>query len=365
MCAKAAVTDGESAMLHALCFIGAMHLVASKNSSFFGNESLDQRVLQAAMLHKSKALSLMNGLLADPDQAIAESSIITVSLFAALEGIGGDIASAEIHSRGLARMVELRGGLSALNPNVIGDIYTSDTKTAAVGLSKPIFPLTEYWKQRIDQLSSDDFTPGLVSPSLATRFFDPDLIQIFHPQILRTFRFIRHLINYTEYAKRKKGSQSLPGYTSGEFAVAEHLLLSFPYEGHPINTMNDQVQECTRIATLLYCNLALWTCPSYFALVKSLVINLRQAILKLDFSLCGRIYPDLMLWILFMGCFAAEGRTERSWFIIFVADVAKSLGLRQWPEVKRLLVKFFYVERTLKAPFVKVWDELFLILDDS
>jgi len=276
-----------------------MHLVASRlggaDLALLGPEDYERKIAQHAIMHKSKALSLMNQVLADPNRAITESSIITVSLLFALEGVGGDLGSAEIHSRGLARMVDIRGGLSALAPNVVGDIYTSDTKTVAVGLTKPDFPLTDYWKQRLDLLSSTNFEPGPVLPLVATRFFDPDLVQIFHPDMLRNFRYMRHLINYTEFSKSRRCSKPIAPYSTGEYTVAEHVLLSFPFEGHSITTTNEHVQECTRIAAILYCNLALWTCPNYFALIKALAINLRQAILKLDFSLCGRIYPDLML----------------------------------------------------------------------
>lgn len=363
------MSSGEPALMNAICFTGALHqIVCQMNSldmSAVKPQSIEQKSLQNAMKHKAKTLAEMNKALSDNKQAISNASLVCVSLLRGLEGVTGDRDAITAHTYGLKRMVELRGGLDNIDDLLAADILTSDTKVCLIDLSQPSFPLSPSWQERYRQLSATEFIPH--SPSLTYlgyRFFDPDIASILDPEMLQILHYFRHLINYVEQTASKEKQLPNDTYTSGEFLTAESLLLSFPYEGHSILNMNGRIQECCRIAVLLYSNSALWNIPSYFALKQGLVRNFRNALKELDLEDCQACFPDLLLWLLFLGSWASEQQLERTWYVHRLARVVQNLGLVTWEDTRLQLQGFFYVDRLLNKPWGRLFDEVKLLGED-
>lgn len=79
--------------------------------------SSDGRTSEKALYHLSQTLSQVQMRLNSPD-AIADSSIAMVVSLISQEQIGSQLDNAEIHAKGLQKMVQLRGGVSSLEENM-------------------------------------------------------------------------------------------------------------------------------------------------------------------------------------------------------------------------------------------------------
>lgn len=143
-------------------------------------------------------------------------------------------------------------------------------------------------------------------------------------------------------------------YGLDELTALEHKLLFLPHETGLI-----ELEECLRVALLLYSNLALWKTPLYLGWVRSLAHKLKSAILTLDSqnqSLDQSVH-QLLLWMLCLGGQAMSGQDvlEREWWTSKLQLIIQNLNLTEWQEVVEVLKGFFYVERISERPWVRVW----------
>jgi hypothetical protein len=58
-------------------------------------------------------------------------------------------------------------------------------------------------------------------------------------------------------------------------------------------------------------------------------------------------YPGILLWVLLVGCAAAVKRSERSYFMMFLAKVGIFTELRCWFETESAILKFIAVQQRL------------------
>lgn len=86
-------------------------------------------------------------------------------------------------------------------------------------------------------------------------------------------------------------------------------------------------------------------------LVDSLVYTLEETGLENTYPL------RILLWLLFVGGSAAEGRRSRRWFLVHTSRSLHSLKVDSWESVKNALLVFPYVEEC-GEPFRRLWDEI-------
>jgi hypothetical protein len=69
-------------------------------------------------------------------------------------------------------------------------------------------------------------------------------------------------------------------------------------------------------------------------------------------------YPtNVLLWFLFVGGAAAEGRRNRQWFLGQISQTLRKLDLNSWQSTQGLLTVFPYVEEC-EGSYKKIWEEL-------
>jgi hypothetical protein len=56
------------------------------------------------------------------------------------------------------------------------------------------------------------------------------------------------------------------------------------------------------------------------------------------------------------------GQRERPWFVAALAKVSRTLQLRNWIQVRSLLVRFYYMDRVFQESFRKIWNEVELLV---
>jgi hypothetical protein len=304
------------------------------------------------MRHKSLALSSLNQLLTTSPGEISEASILTVTVLLLNEAIFGNVEAVMAHRRGLKQMVQIYGGEEVLGPEVATVLHLADGKGALVGETVPVFGLRPYVRHRFERvvagvrlLGNDD-----MFSAVGARFFEPVLGERMSAGVHECLVYARHLVGVVERYGGKGGDAGL--YGIDDFTAMEHRLLCLPFE-----IVLDELEECVRIALLLYLNLSLWKTPFYFGWVHILVSKLKIALLALDLQDQGLGVHQLVLWMLFLGTHATsdEDTVEMSWWISKLRLVIQTLGLTESVGFAQVLEGFFYVDRISRSQRERVW----------
>lgn len=67
---------------------------------------------------------------------------------------------------------------------------------------------------------------------------------------------------------------------------------------------------------------------------------------------------NLIFWILSIGGIAASKPSTRQWFLITLKKILPALHLRSLDEAKKVLERFFWIDRVLSNQFADFWNEL-------
>jgi hypothetical protein len=65
-----------------------------------------------------------------------------------------------------------------------------------------------------------------------------------------------------------------------------------------------------------------------------------------------------LLWVLFMGGIASDGRVQRQWFQEQASKTRTALGLDSWSAARQLLIKFPFTGADCELHYRKFWSEL-------
>ena len=358
-CCSTAVQENSAALLHAICYTAAAHeavardvldnplkLLKTSHPTFSTQED--------TLRHKALSLNLLSKQLTqDPDDiSITEAPILCVTVLLAAEAILGDSAALIAHTNGLIRMIELFGGEELLSPTAATHVNLVDVKSAVVRQMRPSFPLRPDLRRRFDDLSAEFFQPEDATLFfVGSRFLSQPLSGKISPLLRQCLQYTCHLISIVEQYHHSRQYSSI--YNINDFLALEHILLSLPYE-----YSLDALENCIRLALLLYSNIALWITPLYFAWVVSLVHQLQAALLALDWEDVTQNHPELLLWFLLLGRYAASSmytEGEAAWWTAKVQLVISILGVRQWEEARQIVKGFFYVDRLCSGPWQTVW----------
>ena len=146
------------------------------------------------------------------------------------------------------------------------------------------------------------------------------------------------------------------GYYDNENLHVEHQLLSIPFDQ---DQQESPVQECSRLTCLLFINTALWQgFPPQSAIIRRLITAIKTALERLSMHSLRLQHTPLLTWALFLGAYSSAGQTERPWFVSHLANCIITLGLRQWVDVRAVLVKLFYLDDPYENEFRLVWGEV-------
>jgi len=150
-------------------------------------------------------------------------------------------------------------------------------------------------------------------------------------------------------------------YFEDTFAAAKHSLVSFPapkdVDVH-LKTVNYYRQNCFRIASLLYLNTALRTCPTA-GLLNTMTERLMDSLHESDLSDSWAPFQDILLWILFMGICGSLSITTKGWFLLEFKRLLAVLNLEKRDDVLRLFKALIYRRTVLDDVLFELWDENF------
>ena len=357
ICCYLAIHEGCAALLHSVCATVAAHeaIVGGEipePRAFFKPEShLSQRQIRA-IKHTGAAVRLLNRQLAQQasTDTLSASLVLSVTVLPAAEAIlGNDGAQAlGAHHRGLTNIVHSFGGLIRLPPPVTTQVRMVDIKSAMVQGVMPSFKLSSSMIQRLEWLSS---RPSPISSS-EVRLRKFKYFNHIDVRLQKCMRCVEHL---TCFVGSFESFQRDTMCTLDDFIALEHQLLSLK-----VPTDADSLEECVRIALLLYINTALWRTPLYFNWIMTLRRQLKDALLIIDRRRSNQQEDELILWIIFLGRFASStgAEEERAWWDTELRQAASQLNFRLWPDAKAELQSFYYIEAVYDKPYEQMWNSI-------
>ncbi|KAH6974904.1 hypothetical protein EDB80DRAFT_741296 [Ilyonectria destructans] len=343
------------ALLQALLFLTAGHHATLESNN--GVSSLTIRKTINDSLHlRSNTLKTLNDLLQDPAKAVAESTTLIVASLVAIEAVDANFEALQAHQRGLKRLIDLMGGLDALDHMTLSKIYQSDVKSAVLKNSRPAFPMSAKFRSEILQ-ESKVFQPGhrfKIPPALAPlgrRFTGAPWYEDLHPTMQTFIEVFRRLILYYEIAMMQP--KVVMPTDNDLFLVLEHQLLSISYTPE-----GDDLNEPLRLSLLIYLNLRVWHFQA-FPFMRYMVEALKRSLApKLHHF--QTVAPDLSFWVLFIGGMASQGYTTHPWFVTRLTETTQSLGVEEWARARVILGEYFYTDQLGQTGAEDLWNEVLL-----
>ena len=357
ICCSTAILQNSAVLLNAICFTGALHEAIARDVSttpqrLFKHPTTTSSPQQDGFRHKALSLTLLNQLLTSTQSCISEATILAVTVLLVAEAISGDTSATAAHAKGLARVIEVYGGEEILAPAIGTLIRLADVKAATVTQAPPTYTLPGYLRRRFSQPESHMLLRNNERlPLLGSSFSTPNLSHRLSGGLKRCLNYIRHLILVAE--QYSNNSNLATTYSIDDFVALEHHLLSPPQE-----EFLSKLENCIRLALLLYSNTALWKTPVYFGWVVVLRGALKEALLALNWEVEVRKSGRLLVWMLFLGGHAAIGQEgeEGAWWMERLRGLAVEwLGLRGWREVVGVLEGFLYVDLVSGRAWEGVW----------
>lgn len=277
-----------------------------------------------------------------------------------LDMYGGPIRPAVTHTRGLLKMIELRGGVNAITcPGLAHQSCYEEVIEASRTLQPPRL----------------DFAPCL---ALDLEFSLAINHRIDHPlremgsgfDVLLTLddsqrctmlrsglrRMALYSLGVDDYIAGRPARKSLH-ILAEERLYVQHTFLSMLWmqSGMAASNQAPIITVC-HLAGVIYslqCVFPLPTAP--FELV---VRQLTEQFAAHDFAHEWTQAPQLMIWIIVMLGIAAVDMPEQSWAVAVLDRCVRRLNVASWDDLKILLLKYLWLPITNDPDGMDLWDEI-------
>ncbi|KAL8821925.1 MAG: hypothetical protein Q9191_007212 [Dirinaria sp. TL-2023a] len=325
---------------------------------FLGPETFDREIWSL----KQRAIHRVNLSLQDPNFAVHAANIGAVLCMvygATLENMSKE--DYITHMSGLQRMLMIRGGLPALSSNTL--IY--DLAVMADFLGANIYGLPLFFDHSSSGLifDSPDFLASLACPKavFSPLFaypggFDEHVskrIRELAPSVLRILECMRTvtalfeasegsetIILNCKVAKQCKDMETIIGMCTN----INFTRLSSSGQAES----NADLEESCRLASLIYFSAMVDNIPFNSHLHMSTLDRLQKTVGR---SVLGgwNHAPGLLLWVLLVGTAAERRRDKDMFFAGHLCTTCLCVGIRHFGDVRNMLVKFLWIEKTIRA----------------
>ena len=303
---------------------------------------------------------LSNQLIREQESATStEADIFCVTILLFGETIIGDRSAIDAHLLGLRRMIRIQGGQDFISPAVATHVHLTTLLAAQLTQSSPILPLRSCLQDRYEHQCTAPHSPSpenqfLLDRGLGSAFLcEPLCLELLLP-LQQCMHYMRGVVSRVEYARAH--IKDFEGDWIDDVLTLLHVLIAMPYD-YPLS----QVDECIKLALLLYCLTAIWRFPLYMKWVTILVSNLKATIISLGESSAGWAYPELRFWMLFVGrqaCTLELPADETAWWSEALNEVANHLGIVTWEGTREIFEQFFYVDHVHATRWKAIWIEV-------
>jgi hypothetical protein len=118
------------------------------------------------------------------------------------------------------------------------------------------------------------------------------------------------------------------------------------------------IENCVRLAALVYINIVLRKMPCASAVLSHLANELRLALEGTNLESNWEEKVELLLWVLFQGGAATTKDETRKWYFVHLVHVCSILGLQNWKEVDEILNSFVWARCDLVERCKPLWCEI-------
>ncbi|KAE8149376.1 hypothetical protein BDV25DRAFT_156489 [Aspergillus avenaceus] len=353
----------DPAALHA-----SICVAASNTALTLGEFPLRENQRPSALLldtyhHRGETIRLVNEGLSDPVKASSDSLIAAVSNLLTIEIASGNPDYLKIHLAGLRQMVALRDDFADVAPEIRFQISWTDIRVACMAFAKPIFPFLRYPRPaylRVAPPTQDlaGTATGLISLIGIPNVFGDGMSGIIYS--------LAELFWHSEWMKGSPNLQELDRetekYFNTEVTYVEYALHLDRYLGNGRPKGDASIEGCVRLACLLFHNGTIWEFyPQIGPVFPKPISGLRMALATAIPAGAFHMFPEVLIWVLFIGAWGGQFVPKRTFFVTELAAAISRRGIHSYHELRGLLLQFFYVDRVHGSALRGFWEEIQLI----
>jgi hypothetical protein len=298
-----------------------------------------------SMLHESKTLALLQHRLArDDDESISDITIAVVVILVLNTALAGEIKTAVKHMTGLARMVSMRGGLSAMKNNVQLEtkICRADLCIAmATGAAPLLFSTTNVNWNRL--LAAADDERWTLPKELAVSAIDVKLVDLWAD--LRCFTVLANLAFQTG---RKLNPE-----------VFQEILTSVVYRAMLLEVSPHPLIRVLHLGILAFCSTVFLQGDK----IKARFVYLAKQLLKVIVAV-GDDEKDtfgvVKLWCLIVTGLSVSTNADEDWLIPQLRSQIQREGSSSWKEVRTLLKTCLWIDALHDKEGKRLYDQVMI-----
>nr|POE61286.1 hypothetical protein CFP56_78024 [Quercus suber] len=301
-------------------------------------------------------LSLLRKRLNRLDAAEYDHMAVAVAMLAGIAYEQGDMRVLRMHLSGLKRMVEARGGLSAMRDR---SALASNMVFwyALVAINEPsLLPVTYGFSDaEVHQPPHTDMTTSPVFGDASAPQSVELGIDLATADMLEEVRRVSGI--YTSLLRHDAPREAMEVFHS-IFSVSERLMR---YAGKPSAAALSQsccIAACLHILTPISAY-----SPSPTLLLHAMVRELKASTSR-AMELSSNASKTL-LWLLAVGGITAHSMPERSWFLGHLAVVVNDLNIQTWDEMRTVLLELVLHDDFCDVSYRELWTGLAQKLEPS
>ncbi|KAJ5574042.1 uncharacterized protein N7459_008469 [Penicillium hispanicum] len=298
-----------------------------------------------ALYHLSQTFTQIQKRL-DSEDALSDSTIALIASLILQEQLRNQLPAAEMHARGLQRIIQLRGGLDQLEGNVALILKVCK---ADIMLAWQHGGPTMFFRDRMSE----------VRRTLASRGHHLDFSSV--PPLVRDNELDSHLYSIlSDLVGLCSLLNNNPHQPILDFLVFEEIFVSICYRLHRFRSLNDaRTQHDSQ--TVCHLGLLMFTMVTFFQLNRTRIIDFRRASLCfknfLSSELCT-LENDATLWLMVLGGICHLGDDDMDWIAWKIRQLIQRRGMNSWEYVRSFLCKLPWIHAVHDQPGRELWNRV-------
>ncbi len=232
---------------------------------------------------------------------------------------------------------------------------------STIGLTKPHFPLAEEESTTSYSVPIPAIAPAAsLASQMGKGFKVLSDTRVFSGNMLVSFeRLVILTMALESFDQRRPSPENMFEFSRQRTAI-EHSLLSMTASDGLTKPSGDHryVQECARLAGLIYINRVLRPMPPNAACNIKLIEHLQRALERTNCDSGGSEYARLYLWILFLAGDYTIAPHDRRWFVSRLVIIAGSVGCHSWQDARAVLSEYLWPGNIFESPHSMLWSEV-------
>ncbi|EED17370.1 hypothetical protein TSTA_112060 [Talaromyces stipitatus ATCC 10500] len=324
----------SAAVLNALLSVVATHRILISGR---GNERHKSDLVAAYYHHKVQTIQIVNESLARQPNNITFDVQVAIAILGIVEYTTGSLDNAQKHMAGLQVIMDANGGTIGAPPDHYSALGIVKIANMLISNDQHDHPMNNE-RRMLDGILTK--LPGDCHPSIPSMFHSLKHLSTTMPRnpavtIAQQSSWLDQL-NITELQMHQIIENELISQTDA---------LTTPFVTSRVYPIAGSIFLCLWLRQL----------SIQSNVLDYLVDSLIYALDEIEHE---QQYPSvILLWLLFVGGAAAEGRRTRQWFLGRLSNAVQTLNLDSWRRVKNVLEALPYVDECDEY-LRRIWEEL-------